>query len=298
MKEPTLVILAAGLGSRYGGMKQIDHIGDNGETIIDFSIFDAYRAGFRKLVLIIKKEHEELFEENLVKPIRKFMDVKYAFQSIDDLPKGITRNPERSKPWGTTQALLCVKEIVDGPFMIINADDFYGRESYEIMYDFLMNRVTDTHFGMVGYVMTKTVSEHGTVTRALCKQEKGLLKEIVEIKDIQLIDGKLYKFENDKKIEVEDGISSMNYWGFTPAVYPMMEKIFEDFLKVNSKEMKAEHVIPTAISTIINNGEAEVEVMSTKAIWFGVTYAQDKEYVRNKMIEYKKAGIYPAHLWE
>lgn len=296
--EPTLVILAAGLGTRYGGMKQIDHIGDNGETIIDFSIFDAYRAGFRNLVLIIKKEHEHLFEENLVKPIRKYMDVKYAYQDLNDLPNGYKPNKERVKPWGTTQALLSIRNIVDTPFMIINADDFYGYESYEIMYDFLKKRVKDNHFGMVGYHMSKTVSEHGSVTRALCKAENNLLKEIVEIRHIQLIDGKLYEIINDEKIEFEDGISSMNYWGFTPAIFPMMELAFCDFLKDNHDELKAEYVIPTAIGEIIKKNQAEVEVMSTKALWFGVTYSEDKEYARQKMMEYKKAGLYPAKLWQ
>lgn len=294
MNNPALVILAAGMGSRYGGLKQIDTIGSNNESIIDFSIYDAYQAGFRKVVLIIRREHEALFDEHIANKIRPHMEVVYAYQDINDLPAGYRCPAGRVKPWGTTQALLATKGLLDGPFMVINADDFYGRESYKIMFDFLCNQVSDNVFGMVGYQLTNTLTDNGTVTRGVCEVSDGYLANIVETTDISRNAGKACV----NGTPIEDGIASMNYWGMTTAVYPLFEQLFADFLKQHGTEMKSEHVIPTAIGTLISQKKIAVKVMKTSAEWFGVTYAQDKESVRQKIQNYKNDGVYPFDLWK
>lgn len=299
MKEPVLVILAAGLGSRYGGLKQIDTVGNNGESIIDFSIFDAYQAGFRKLVLIIRKEHELLFDEHIANKVRPFMEVVYAYQNLNDLPEGFTCPAERTKPWGTVQALLATKPYIDGPFMVINADDFYGKQSYKIMYDFLKNEVSDNLFGMVGYQLTKTLTDNGSVTRAICKKDQdGNLEKIVEIQKIIAKNGKPYSVEADgSEVELEDGVCSMNFWGFTPAVYQYLQEDFVKFLQEKINVPKSELVIPTSIATVVEKSDIKVKVMSTDAQWFGVTYPQDKEAVTNKITQYKEDDLYPFDLW-
>lgn len=300
MKEPTLVILAAGLGSRYGGLKQVDTVGNNGESIIDFSIYDAYQAGFKKLVLIIRKEHEELFEQQIAGKLRDYMDVYYAYQDVHDLPEPYEAPEGRSKPWGTVQALLSTRNLVDGPFMVINADDFYGPQSYKIMYDFLKNEVSDDNFGMVGYQLTKTLTDNGSVTRGICKtSEDGYLTEIVETQKIIRKDGLPYSVDADgNETLLEDGVASMNYWGMTPAVFPHFERLFKEFLKDNLEVPKSELVIPTSIAKMIDEGAVKVKVMSTDAEWFGVTYPQDKEMVTEKILAYKALGIYPFQLWK
>lgn len=299
MQEPVLVILAAGLGSRYGGLKQIDVVGNNGESIIDFSIYDAYQAGFRKVVLIIRAEHEALFDEHITNKIRPFMEVEYAYQDVHDLPTPFECPKERTKPWGTTQALLVTEPHINGPFMIINADDFYGRESFEIMYNFLKNEVSDDCFGMVGYQLTKTLTDNGTVTRGVCENENGFLSNIVEVQKIIRKNDKAYSVdENGNEVEIEDGICSMNFWGFTPAVYPLMKEVFRQFLEEKINVPKSEHVIPSAIGQLINEGKVKVKVMATHADWFGVTYPQDKDTVTRRIAQYKMQGLYPFDLWK
>lgn len=299
MQEPVLVILAAGLGSRYGGLKQIDVVGNNGESIIDFSIYDAYQAGFRKVVLIIRAEHEALFDEHITNKIRPFMEVEYAYQDVHDLPAPFECPKERTKPWGTTQALLVTEPHINGPFMIINADDFYGRESFEIMYNFLKNEVSDDCFGMVGYQLTKTLTDNGTVTRGVCENENGFLSKIVEVQKIIRKNDKAYSVdENGNEVEIEDGICSMNFWGFTPAVYPLMKEVFRQFLEEKINVPKSEHVIPSAIGQLINEGKVKVKVMATHADWFGVTYPQDKDTVTRRIAQYKMQGLYPFDLWK
>lgn len=299
MTEPVLVILAAGLGSRYGGLKQIDTIGNNGESIIDFSIYDAYQAGFRKLVLIIRKEHEQLFDEHIANKIRPFMEVVYAYQSVNDLPEGFTCPTKRSKPWGTVQALLSTKPYIDGPFMVINADDFYGKQPYKIMYDFLKNEANDHLFGMVSYQLTKTLTDNGSVTRAICqKDEEGNLKKITEIpKIIRKSNQPVAVNADGSETILEDGLCSMNFWGFTPAIYQYLQDDFIDFLKNNINIPKSELVIPVSMMKIVASGKVKVKVMSTDASWFGVTYPQDKESVTNKITQYKEDDIYPFDLW-
>ena len=297
--KPTLVILAAGMGSRYGGLKQIDTVGDNGECIIDFSIYDAYRAGFRKVILIIRKQHEEAFEKALVSKVRNKMEVEYAFQDLSDLPYGYKVPEGREKPWGTTQALLTTKNLVHEPFMIINADDFYGADSYQKMYDYLVALEDDT-YSMVGFKMNKTLTENGTVTRGLCEVEGGYLQRIREVQEIRPKGNTSeYKDKDTWKELPEDALASMNYWGFTPAIYPEMEKCFENFLanKVKDNPLKSEHVIPSAIGELLQDKAVKVKVLSTDFRWFGVTYQADKPGVEEQIAKFKQQGLYPHDLW-
>lgn len=303
MKEPVLTILAAGMGSRYGGLKQIDVVGNNGESMIDFSIYDAYQAGFKKVILIIKKEHETAFEQSLGHKLRRFMEVEYSYQELTDIPEGFVIDPNRVKPWGTTHALLTLKDKVDGPFMIINADDYYGKDSFKQMYKFLTTEVSDDNYGMVAYTLNNTLSDSGSVTRAICETDDGYLTKITEVKQIERKDG-VIKFSNDdgKTWETVDGNlpSSMNYWGFTPRIFKQCEQIFTKFLTENLTKdpLKCEHVIPTAVGDIIAAKEGKVKVMTSKDRWFGVTYQADKPHVQEQFLKYKEAGLYPFDLWE
>ncbi len=299
MTNPVLVILAAGLGSRYGGLKQIDVVGNNGESIIDFSMFDAMRAGFKKVVLIIRPEHEELFDIQIANKIRPFMEVEYAFQSVTDLPEGFSCPEGRTKPWGTVHALLATRGHVDEPFAIINADDFYGREAFEIMYRFLTEKVEDNKFSMVGYQLSNTLTENGTVTRGVCDLENGFLSKIVETKQIKKVGDDAYSVDDEgNETLLPPGYVSMNFWGFTPAIYDLMDEKFVRFLEGNIEVPKSEYVIPTAIGELINEGKISVEVLGTNAEWFGVTYPQDKENVIRKIASYKVQGEYPYDLWK
>lgn len=301
MNKPTLAILAAGMGSRYGGMKQIDGVGNHGEPIIEFSIYDAYEAGFKKVVLIIKKEHEELFRKALTDRVSKYMEVEFAYQEMTDLPEGISVPEGRVKPWGTTHALLALRDVVNEPFAIINADDFYGKDAYKVIYDYLTNEITDDHYAMVGYACKNTLSESGTVTRGVCKEENGYLSKIQEIQKIAKKDGKAVYEEDGKLVELaDDALVSMNFWGFTPKIFSECETILESYLKEAIKEnpLKCEHVIPTAIGDLVAEQKCSVKMLSSKDQWFGVTYQEDKPMVMQKIQEMKDKGIYPDILWK
>lgn len=301
MNKPTLAILAAGMGSRYGGMKQIDGVGNHGEPIIEFSIYDAYEAGFKKVVLIIKKEHEELFRKALTDRVSKYMEVEFAYQEMTDLPEGISVPEGRVKPWGTTHALLALRNVVNEPFAIINADDFYGKDAYKVIYDYLINEITDDHYAMVGYACKNTLSESGTVTRGVCKEENGYLSKIQEIQKIAKKDGKAVYEEDGKLVELaDDALVSMNFWGFTPKIFSECETILESYLKEAIKEnpLKCEHVIPTAIGDLVADQKCSVKMLSSKDQWFGVTYQEDKPMVMKKIQEMKDKGIYPDILWK
>ena len=300
-KEPILVILAAGLGSRYGGMKQVDAVGSDGEAIIDFSIYDAYRAGFRRVILIIRREHEALFRKNITDKIGDHMEVQFAYQDLNDIP-AVFHVPEgRNKPWGTTHALLACRNIIDAPFAIINADDFYGRAAYETIYQFLTTEAADDYYGMVGYECQKTVSKNGTVTRAICEQnDAGFLQKIREVKQIGFVGDSLQSIE-DGAYRAIDPMSpvSMNFWGFTPKIFLECREIFEDFLKkeLSKDPQKCEHVIPTAVGDLIKKELCSVRVLHCNAEWFGVTYKEDKPCVVARIKELRDSGIYPKHLW-
>lgn len=302
MKTPTLVILAAGMGSRYGGLKQIDELGDNGETIIDFSIYDAIQAGFKKLILIIKKEHEDAFEKQLVSKIRDHIDVQYAYQDLYNVPEGIEVPEGREKPWGTVHALLAIESIIgDDPFMVCNADDYYGKSSFVLMHNFLSTEVDDSHYGMIGYILKNTLTDHGSVTRGICEIEDGYLKSIVEIQKIEK-EGNLVRIEDDGAWRFIDGsgLVSMNYWGFTPKILDQMKPLFKDYLDNNlaSNPMKAEYVIPTAMGQLVEDNTVKVKVFTSSDHWHGVTYQEDKPLVKKKLKEYKEKKLYPKDLWK
>lgn len=301
MNQPTLVILAAGMGSRYGGMKQIDGVGNHGEPIIEFSIYDARQAGFENVVLIIKREHEEAFRQALTNKLEGKINVRFAYQDMCNIPEGFTVPEGRVKPWGTTHALLACKGIVDGPFAIINADDFYGRDAYKVIYDFLTTEVKDNQYAMVGYPCINTLTDNGTVTRGLCQEDENkCLASIVEIQKIAKKDGHAVYEDNGEWKEISDtSLVSMNFWGFTPAIFKDMEEIFAEFLQEHLEEnpLKCEHVIPTAVGTLVAENKCSVKMLSSKDAWFGVTYKEDKPNVMQKIQEMKDAGIYPDQLW-
>ena len=300
MKKPVLVILAAGMGSRYGGLKQIDTVGSNNESIIDFSIYDAKKAGFEKVVLIIREEHKEAFEEALGKKVARFMEVEYAFQDMNVLPSGYMMPKERVKPWGTTHALLATRNHVDGPFMIINADDYYGEDSFRVMYKFLTEQVSEDNFGMVGYQLNNTITDSGSVTRAICEVEDGYLKEIVEVQKIRKTNNGAEYLDNDEWKPLANGLVSMNYWGFTPRIFELCETVFKDFLdrEYELDPLKCEHVIPTAVGELLRENKIKVQMLETASKWFGVTYQEDKPFVVKSLQEYKDEGVYPFDLWE
>ena len=304
MKE-TLVILAAGMGSRYGGLKQIDTLGSNGESIIDFTIYDAIKTGFKKLVLIIRKEHEELFEEHLVSKIRPFIEVEYAYQDINDIPKGIEIPKDRTKPWGTTHALLACRNIIlNDPFVVCNADDFYGRDSFNKVMDFFHSSSDNNEYCMVGFKVENTLSNNGTVTRGVCKKDDaGYLtdiKEVMAIKWNDSHDGVIYE-ENGDYIKMDNGTPvSMNFWGFKPSVINNLNKTFTDEVEngIKNNPLKYEALLPNHIGKLVSNKTAKVKVLTSDSSWFGVTYKEDKEYVVSKLQEYKDNGIYPFNLWK
>jgi len=302
MKE-TLVILAAGMGSRYGGLKQIDTIGSNGESIIDFTIYDAIKVGFKKLVLIIRKEHEELFEEHLVKKIRPFIEVEYAYQDINDLPSGFNVPEGREKPWGTTHALLSCRNILkDDPFIVCNADDFYGRDSFKVLYDFFQNGIDDDKYCMAGFKLGNTLSDNGTVTRAICKKDKEdnltSIHEVMSIKKAK--NGAEYEeYGIYVPIDVETPVS-MNFFGFKPSVLDKLEKIFiDDFPEgIKKNPLKYEALLPNHVGVMVNKGMCSVKVLPTNSNWFGVTYKEDKPIVVKKIQDFKNQGVYPEDLWK
>lgn len=297
----TLVILAAGMGSRYGGLKQIDGVGSHGEPIIDFSIYDAKQAGFDKVVLIIRPEHEEAIRKALTDKIEKHIEVGFAYQELKNVPEGIVVPEGREKPWGTTSALLSCKGVVNEPFCIINADDYYGRSAYKTMLKFLNEEITDSNYGMIGYQCKNTLTEHGSVTRGICEVEDNLLTNIQEIQKIELHDGMaVYEKDGEWIPMSDDTLVSMNFWGFTPKIFEDCEPYFEKFLKeeIEKNPMKCELVIPTTIGDLINDNKCTIKVMSSEDEWFGVTYREDKPYVVKKLQEMKDNGVYPDHLWD
>ena len=301
--KPTLVILAAGMGSRYGGLKQIDTLGNNGESIIDFTIYDAIKSGFKKVVLIIRKEHEEAFEEHLVKKIRPFVEVEYAYQSLTDIPEGKTIPEGREKPWGTTHALLACRNILkDDPFVICNADDYYGKDAFNKVMNFFENGIADNHYCMIGYELSKTLSENGTVTRGFCKRdEEGYLSDIHETMNIKNVNGQAVVCEEDKEIEVANNTPvSMNFWGFTPAIIPALQKLFDGQIEegIKNNPLKYEALLPNHVGELIKENACKVKVLTSNDSWFGVTYKEDKPKVVAHFEQFKEDGTYPFDLWK
>ena len=299
--KPTLFVLAAGMGSRYGGLKQLDGVGPHGETIMDYSIYDAVNAGFGKLVFVIRKTFEKDFREKIVKKYEKKIPVELVFQELDALPDSFSVPEGREKPWGTNHAVMMGKEVIHEPFAVINADDFYGRESFKVLADFLSQKSeTSNQYCMVGYRVGNTLSESGTVARGVCEtDEKEHLTGVVERTQVMRVDGKVcYKDENDRWIPIADNTPvSMNMWGFTPDYFKYSDEAFVDFLKKNTDNVKAEYFIPLVVNNLIVNQKATVKVLDTPSKWFGVTYAEDRPEVVAKLRKLADDGVYPSPLW-
>ncbi len=305
MKEPVLVIMAAGMGSRYGGLKQIDPVDAAGNKILDFSIYDALRAGFKKAVFIIKKENEILFKECIGEAVSRHMEVGYVFQDITDVPDGFNIPDERIKPWGTAHAIFSCREVVKGPFAVINADDYYGVEAFKVLYDFLTTHEDDEkyRYAMVGYRLGNTLTENGSVARGCCvTNDEGYLVSITErTKIVKTPEGAAYSEDEGvtyTPISVDSPVS-MNMWGFTPSIIPELGKTLEDFFatQVQKNPLKAECYLPIEVDKLLKEGKATVKVLSSKDKWFGVTYKEDKPYVMDSIQKLKDAGIYPDVLW-
>lgn len=299
--KPTLVVLAAGMGSRYGGLKQIDSFTPQGDTIIDFSIYDALQAGFGKFVFIIRKSFEREFKEIFNPKLQGKAEVVYVYQELENVPKKYI-NPDRVKPWGTGHALLMVKDVVDENFAIINADDFYGREAFIAMAQALGTTDKESYnFFTMSYLLKNTISDHGFVSRGECQvDEEGYLTDIKERTHIEKIDGRLMRKDENEHFVPIDGntVVSMNFFGFTPKCFAFAESLFLDFLEDNKESLKAEFYIPYIVNEMLQLDSVTVKVLKSDAKWFGVTYKEDKEIVQRSIDELKREHIYPTELWK
>lgn len=297
--KKTLLILAAGMGSRFGGLKQIEPIGPSGETILEYSLFDAIRAGFDKVVFVIRKSFEKEFKEHFEKQLKGKIEVQYIFQELDNLPSGYKVPEGREKPWGTGHATLVAKNAINEPFAMINADDFYGTSAFQEIANFFDNNITPQTYGMVSYSLKNTISEFGYVSRGVCKTDsKGNLSEITERTKIQRKDKSICYTEGENLIELNPGsIVSMNFWGFHPSLFQELEKQFKLFLDENINKPKAEFFIPSVIFNMIKSKQINVKVLNANSRWFGVTYPQDKAFVVTQIKKLTEKGIYPKDLW-
>lgn len=299
--KPTLFVLAAGMGSRYGGLKQLDGVGPSGETIMDYSIFDALRAGFGKVVFVIRKDFEKDFKEKIISKYEKSVPVEVVFQELDNLPAGYKLAPERVKPWGTNHAVMMGKDVIKEPFAVINADDFYGRESFKVIADKLKElNGSKNHYCMVGYRLCNTLSEKGSVARGVCEvDENNYLKSVVERTHIERVDGVIkYKDAEDYWFDLAENTPvSMNMWGFTPEYFDYSDKYFVKFLEQNIGNHKAEFFIPLMVEHLLINKIVDVKVLDTSSKWFGVTYAEDRPLVVQKLKDLVDKGEYPNKLF-
>lgn len=306
MKKPVLVIMAAGMGSRYGGLKQIDPVDSDGHIIMDFSMFDAKRAGFEKVVFIIKKENEADFREAVGDRIEKYMEVAYVYQDLNNLPEGYSVPEGRVKPWGTAHAVLSAINEVDGPFAVINADDYYGVEAFQLIYDFLSTHEDDEkyRYTMVGYQLKNTVTDNGHVSRGVCEMNaQGELVEINERTRIEKKNGGIAYTEDDGQTWTElgeDTVVSMNMWGFTRSILDEIKAGFPAFLDkgLETNPMKCEYFLPSVVSDLLTGGKATATVLTSKDKWYGITYKEDKPVVVAAMKSMLEDGTYPNHLWE
>ncbi|MBH1942449.1 nucleotidyltransferase [Mobilitalea sibirica] len=302
MTDTSLVIMAAGMGSRFGGIKQLEPVGPSGEIIMDYSIYDALEAGFNKIVFIIRKDLEKDFKEVIGNRIEKHAKVEYVYQELNQLPRGFTKPEERTKPWGTGQAVLCCKDIVKEPFAVINADDYYGKEAFQIIYKFLnTSSFSSNEYCMAGFILGNTLSENGTVTRGVCRADAdSVLSDIVETSGI-MKDGD-HALAKDKQgmdiILSLDSIVSMNMWGFKPGLFIELEKGFVKFLSnIGKNELKKEYLLPEVVGELTHTNKAVVHVLKTSDRWFGVTYKEDKETVVNSIRSLVNEGVYPVKLF-
>ncbi len=302
--KPTLLLLAAGMGSRYGGLKQLDGLGPNGETIMDYSIYDAIKAGFGKIVFVIRKDFEQDFRDKILSKYEGHIPAELCFQSLDNLPAGFTVPAGRQKPWGTNHAVMMAKNIIKEPFCVINCDDFYNRDAFMVLGKFLseLPEGSKNNYAMVGFRVGNTLSDNGTVARGICsKDERGNLTTVVERTEIMRVEGPVcYKDEQGAWIAVADSTPvSMNMWGFTPDYFKYSEQYFKEFLSdvKNMTNLKAEFFIPLMVNKLINDGTATVKVLDTTSKWFGVTYSADRQSVVDKIQSLIDAGVYPVRLF-
>lgn len=306
MKDPVLVVMAAGMGSRYGGLKQIDPVDEQGHIIMDFSIYDAVKAGFKKVVFIIKKENEESFKEAIGDRLSKQIQVEYVFQELTNLPDGFSVPEGRVKPFGTGHAILCCMDVVDAPFAVINADDYYGSHAFQVIYDYLTTHEDDDkyRYTMVGYVLENTLTENGHVARGVCMtDEDNNLTGIQERTHIEKRNGQVAFTEDDGATWTEipnDSIVSMNMWGFTPSILQELKAGFPVFLEENLKKnpLKCEYFLPSVVGNLLTEEKATVKVLKSTDKWFGVTYKEDKPVVVAAIRKMKEDGLYPEKLWE
>ncbi len=299
--KPTLLVLAAGMGSRYGGNKQLDEVGPSGETIIDYSIYDAIRAGFGKIVFVIRRDIEDQVRERFVERLDGKIEVDYVFQEITNLPEGVKVSPERQKPWGTSHAILVTKEKIREPFGVINADDYYGAESFNILRDFLINDTSDTNYCIVGYKLGNTLSDYGNVNRGICQvSPDGFLQNIVETREIQKIKtGAMAPgTDGDPQYFTGNEVVSMNLWGFKPSCFDFLGREFRSFIDRSGMDLKSELDIPTSVDKFVKNGEITIEILMSNERWFGVTYRDDKPHVVENIKKMIRKGIYPARIYQ
>ncbi|MGN0779778.1 MAG: NDP-sugar synthase [Aristaeellaceae bacterium] len=304
MKEPILLIMAAGMGSRYGGLKQMDPVGPGGEVILDYSIFDARRAGFKRVIFLIKHEIEEDFKRLVGSRIEKYMEVHYAFQQVDKIPAPYAVPEGRVKPWGTGHAVLCCKELIDAPFVVINADDYYGASAFQTAYDSLIHMQDDDklRYMMVGYQLRNTLTDNGHVARGVCTvDEQGLLQAVNERTHIiKTCDGPMYTEDGEHYQRLpEDCLVSMNMWGFTPSLVEELEAGFPAFLEkaIRENPLKGEYFLPTVVSNLLAADRAVVRVLPSRDKWYGVTYQADKPVVMDALRRMAEDGLYPTPLW-
>jgi UTP-glucose-1-phosphate uridylyltransferase len=298
MTKPTLLVMAAGMGSRYGGLKQIDPVGPSGETLMDYSIFDAIRAGFGRVVFVIRKDIEAPFRETIGAKFEKRIPVDYVYQELDKIPAGFKVPEGRTKPWGTTQAVLMAEDAIQEPFAVINADDFYGAEGYQELSKHLTSGSPD--YAMVGFVLRNTLSDFGSVARGVSKADSnGYLETVSELTNI-VRDGKGGKNTDPSGNVTQlsgDELVSMNMWGFTPQIFPQLRERFRAFLERGATELKSEHYVPTAVNELVSSGQARVKVLRTNDTWIGVTYREDRPRVIDSIAGLVKKGKYPEKLW-
>lgn len=298
--KPTLLILAAGMGSRYGGLKQVDGVGPSGEAIIEYSIYDAIRAGFGKVVFVIRESIEEAFKEKFANKFQDQIEVVYAFQEFETPIKGIDHFPPREKPWGTGHAVLVAQNVVNEPFVVINADDYYGEDAFKSIADFLIHEATPDHNAMVGYVLKNTLSDNGTVSRGVCEMDaEGYLTDVVERMKVQRVDGSKVTCEVDgSPMDLDEhSLVSMNLWGFHPSIFETIRSMFVDFVANNQEDPRAEFYIPLVVNHLIRSGAVKLKVLSSDEKWYGVTYQEDKETVQNAFHQFAAEGNYPSNLW-